>query len=126
MESELGRLAQTHGGTPSVRRFGQLLVEDAQLGNRYLDDVAHRERIPLRGAEPLPAPIGLRLSGLHGTAFDAAFLRLEHGIGARTLAIAVQTAPSVDNGAASRVVRNLQPLFDQHLRLVVSLERKGK
>jgi predicted outer membrane protein len=119
VEYELGGMARSRGGTAEVRRYGQLLAGDARAEAEQLQDVASSHAIRLKEPDALPLGLRARLSSLEGPAFDQAFLQIERNIDARTLAVLVQAAPA---GA----VRRLQPLFDQHLRLAVSLQRKAK
>lgn len=119
VEYELGGMARSRGGTAEVRRYGQLLAGDARVEAEQLQDVASSHGIRLQEPDALPLGLRARLSSLEGPAFDQAFLQIERSIDARALAVLVQAAPA---GA----VRRLQPLFDQHLRLAVSLQRKAK
>ena len=119
VEYELGGMARSHGATPEVRRYGQLLAGDARVEAAQLQDVASSQGIRLKEPEPLPLGLRARLSSLEGPAFDQAFLQIERNIDARALAVLVQSTPSGG-------VRRLEPLFDQHLRLAVSLQRKAK
>jgi hypothetical protein len=125
-EADLGRLAQSHGATPEVRRFGQLLVGDARVEMGHLDYVAEGHGIPLRTPASIPLALRSHLATLQGAEFDGEFLRLERAIDGRAVSVIAQAAPAITNGAARGAMRSVQPLFDQHLRLAVALAQKGK
>ena|ERR1051326_6696527 len=75
-EVRMGELAKERGATDRVREFGQRMIDDHSKANDDLKDLASRKGVTL------PADIGAdnravlsQLRRLHGSAFDAAYIR---------------------------------------------------
>ena len=74
MEVELGRLAVKRGSSPSVKQYGQEMVEDHTRANQELMQLAMQKKVelPTEMSTQNTAMID-RLSGLSGTSFDTAY-----------------------------------------------------
>ena len=74
MEVELGRLAVKRGSSPSVKQYGQEMVEDHTRANQELMQLAMQKKVelPTEMSTQNTALID-RLSGLSGKSFDAAY-----------------------------------------------------
>jgi putative membrane protein len=74
MEVELGRLAVQRGSSPSVKQYGQEMVEDHTRANQELMQLAMQKQVelPTEMSTQNTAMID-RLSGLSGTSFDTAY-----------------------------------------------------
>ncbi len=75
-ELALARLAQTRAARAEVRTYAATLVNDHETYNTALRDLAKSKGVALTTGMSARNRTQLdRLSGLHGNAFDAAFLR---------------------------------------------------
>jgi putative membrane protein len=74
MEVELGRLAVQRGSSPSVKQYGQEMVEDHTRANQELMQLAMQKKVelPTEMSTQNTAMID-QLSGLSGTSFDTAY-----------------------------------------------------
>ena len=74
MEVELGRLAVKRGSSPSVKQYGQEMVEDHTRANQELMQLAMQKKVelPTEMSTQNTALID-RLSGLSGRSFDTAY-----------------------------------------------------
>jgi len=74
MEVELGRLAVKRGSSPSVKQYGQEMVEDHTRANQELMELAMQKKVemPTEMSTQNTALID-QLSGLSGSSFDTAY-----------------------------------------------------
>lgn len=127
LERRLGALAEGHGGSDEVRRFGRLLADDALLEA----DPAHRAGAAASASDALPpsgyaADLRALQSRPPGPDLDDAVLELARRLDSHALSLLVQVAPVLANSDARDALRLVQPLFDQHVRLAVFLERSER
>jgi putative membrane protein len=75
-EVELGTVATEQGTSDEVKRFGRRMVDDHRKGGEELKDIAEQRGIALPSTlDSKDEALMKRLSKLHGTSFDRAYIR---------------------------------------------------
>jgi putative membrane protein len=75
-EVELGKVATEQGTSDEVKRFGRRMVDDHSKGGEELKGIAEQRGITLPSALDSKDEAQVkRLSKLHGTSFDRAYIR---------------------------------------------------
>ena len=124
-EMEIGKLAQTRGAAAGVRSFGQTLASDHAEAKVQMTTVAQSLGVT-PPTETMPAAKGEydKLSGLHGAAFDAEFLRVMvegHQIEIQRFQAEAQSG----NGPAARMAAKQLPTLQKHLLTAQTLEKQA-
>jgi putative membrane protein len=118
-EVALGRLASSQGDSPAVRDCGKMMVADHSAANDQLLTIALQENLtPPRDLSPEAQATYDKLSGLHGKAFDQAFLSAmtdDHKDDIEQLQREVDKGSDV---AVKDWARNTLPTLKHHLDMV--------
>ena len=130
---ETGRLAATRGTTNDVRQFGRMLMHDHTAVRQQGRDLARKLGVhPTPPANPplykehLAAMTKLR--GLHGKAFDRAFLENEVTYHQAVIDAVTSTfLPAIQNAELKDFVTKVAPAFQAHkMRAQQLLDAMGK
>ncbi len=74
-EVQAGHLAEQRGATPAVREFGRWMVTDHTMAENMLQPVADAQHVDLpTQVDPASKDMMTKLQGLHGAAFDRAYI----------------------------------------------------
>jgi len=127
---ETGELAVKRGSTQEVRDFGAMLARDHKMVRAQGRDLAAKLGVtptpPTDGAsEKAHADAMKKLSALHGSAFDHAFL--QHEVEFHKAVIdAVQSTllPAIKNAEVKDLVVKVAPAFQAHMIAAASLDKK--
>jgi putative membrane protein len=127
---ETGSLAAERGASAEVRDFGAMLVRDHKMVREQGRDLAKR-----LGVTPTPpandqtakdhAAAMTRLRGLHGSAFDHAFLQHEVAFHKTVLdAVTSTLLPAIKNPELKDLVVKVAPAFQAHMLAAENLDKK--
>jgi len=117
-QRESARLAEGRGANPAVTRFAATTIDDQEMLNRRLSDIAEQH-------EGILAPYGLdaphltmldQLNSLSGEAFDRAYLQDQVQEGEATMAVFRQEVAEGGEPILRRFALDLLPLVEQRLR----------
>ena len=121
-EIAMGRLAAGQADTAAVRDFGRMMVTDHAAANDQMLTIAMGEGLdPPKALSPDAQMLYDKLSGLHGKAFDQAYVRAmvadhQDDITEYQQEIDHGTDPAVKDAA-----RDSMPMLKRHLQLAQSL-----
>lgn len=127
---ETGALAEQRGSSREVRDFGAMLARDHRMVRQQGRDLAAK-----LGVTPTPpkddqsakdhAAAMARLRGLHGVAFDRAFLQHEAAFHAAVIdAVKGTLLPAIQNPELKALVVKIAPAFQAHMTMAQELEKK--
>jgi putative membrane protein len=124
-EIQEGSLAAKQGSTARVRDFGSMMVTDHTKTTAGLKAALHTARLP----PPAPPQLSddqkanlATLQGLHGTAFDKAYIAEQ--ISAHQTALGVMTAyaASGDNAELRKAAGETVPVVKHHLEVAQQIQ----
>lgn len=124
---ETGNLAAKRGSTKEVRQFGAMLARDHAMVRQQGRDLAKKLGVtptPPKGDQSArdQAAVIRRLSGLHGTEFDRAFLQREVQFHKDVIAAIESTLlPAIKNQELRALVVKVTPAFQAHLTMAENL-----
>ena len=129
-DMETGALAEQRGSSREVRDFGAMLARDHRMVRQQGRDLAAK-----LGVTPTPpkddqsakdhAAAMARLRGLHGVAFDRAFLQHEAAFHAAVIdAVKGTLLPAIQNPELKALVVKIAPAFQAHMTMAQELEKK--
>ena len=124
---ETGGLAAKRGKTKDVREFAQMLVHDHKAVRQQGRDLAKK-----LGVTPTPpkdfqmakdhAAAMKKLRGLHGAAFDRAFLAHEVAYHKAVIdAVTTTLLPAIQNAELKDLVTKVAPAFNAHMMKAQSM-----
>ncbi len=124
---ETGGLAASRGRRKDVREFGEMLVRDHKAVRQQGRDLAKK-----LGVTPTPpkdfqmakdhAAAMKKLKGLHGAAFDRAFLAHEVAYHKAVIdAVTTTLLPALQNAEVKDLVTKVAPAFNAHMVKAQSL-----
>jgi putative membrane protein len=127
---ETGALAAERGSSKEVRDFGAMLVRDHNMVRKQGRDLAAK-----LGVTPTPpkddqsgrdhAAAMKRLRGLHGAAFDHAFLQHEVSFHKAVIdAVTTTLLPAIQNAEVKALVVKVAPAFQAHMLAAQNLDKK--
>ena len=120
-EITLGQLAATGGGSPGVRRFGRMLVEDHSAAKRNALPVAAAHGVRDTGEiAPEARKEEGKLRGLHGAAFDREFAGYMIDDHRKDIADFEKQVRTGDQ-ATRRLARETLPALRRHLQMARDL-----
>lgn len=123
-EVSLGRLAAMRGRSEGVRAFGRRMVRDHSKANHKLMRVALREGVMLpSGPGPEERTTQRRLSRLHGSAFDRAYVQDMVEDHKKDIADFQTEARRGRNQPVKGFAARTLPTLRMHLSMVENLER---
>lgn len=122
VDIDAGKLAQGRTQTPGVKQFANEMVTDHTAVNQQAVDLVHRLKVT---PEPNATSASLkkggdenlaRLKGLHGTAFDKAYVDHEVDYHQAVLdAIDKTLIPSASNAQLKALLEKVRPAIAAHL-----------
>jgi putative membrane protein len=117
-EVALGQLAQQNGAAEQVKDFGRRMVADHSAANDELQKIAQTENITLP-TTPASKDQALqkRLSGLKGSAFDAAYTQDMVRDHREDIAEFQREAQSGQDPALKAFAQKTLPILQQHLQM---------
>lgn len=119
-DMETGQLAESRGSTKAVRDFGAMLVRDHKVVRQQGRDLAaklHVTPTPPKGfaLAKTHADAMQKLRGLHGKAFDTAFLENEVAFHQAVLdAVSGTLLPATKNAELKDLQQKVAPAFAAH------------
>jgi len=126
-EVEVGKLAAEKGNDPSVKSFGQMLVDDHSAANDKLRQIASGHNVALPASLPADKKKEIdQLSKLSGAQFDKQFVKTvgikdhQHDISDFEKASKTAQAPDLKDFAT-----NTLPTLKKHLDTAQKLPSKG-
>jgi putative membrane protein len=118
MEVELGRIATRNAASEKVKQFGQRMVDDHQKANDELKALAMRESVALPGSMNREHRQTVdRLSKLHGSAFDRAYLQAMLEDHEKDVAKFRREAESAEDPDLKDFAARTLPTLEKHLEL---------
>src|SRR5689334_3255292 len=127
---ETGTLAKERGSSKEVRDFGAMLANDHRMVRQQGRELAAKLGVtptppkPDQGARDHAAAMK-RLSGLHGTAFDKAFLEQEVAFHKAVIdAVTTTLLPAIQNAELKDLVVKVAPAFQAHMMAAEAMEKK--
>jgi putative membrane protein len=121
-EMRLGKLAQTHGQSAAVRRFGATLARDHGTARRAALPVARRHGVAIPDGMTDEAQAEYaKLDQLRGPSFDREFARYMVEDHRKDIAAFSREAASRDPGDVRALVRQTLPALRRHLRMARAL-----
>lgn len=130
LDARLGGLARDRGGSPSVRRFGELLVRDARLLDGELLGAVGAEQLELTWPPPgdgrarQDEELVARLEAASGDELDRRLVAAIIERRAPLLTEARRLAPELGTQRLSRTVGRILPIMNEHLGIAVGLRRR--
>ena len=126
-DMETGELAATRGSTKAVRDFGAMLVNDHRSVRQQGRDLAKSLKVTPTPPKDFAlatdhAAAMTKLRGLHGTAFDRAFLA--HEVSFHKAVIDAMTGtllPATQNAQLKDLEQKVAPAFTAHMQKAQSL-----
>ena len=130
-DMETGQLAAARGGSKEVRDFGAMLVRDHRQVRQQGRDLA--KRLKVHPTPPKDFALAKdhteamkRLRGLHGKAFDRAFLEHEVSFHKAVIdAITTTLLPATQNAKLKDLEQKVAPAFTAHMQKALSLLDSG-
>jgi putative membrane protein len=123
-EIELGKLAQTHGGSAKVKAFGKQMVEDHTKAGEELKSLAAGDR-GYSTAEAVP-PSDQKdvnaLERLKGAEFDKEYAKVMVADHQKTIAIFSAEAEKGSNKDLQAFARKTLPTLKEHLKMARALD----
>jgi len=117
-EVSLGQLAQQNASSQQVKDFGQRMVTDHSQANEELQQIAQTENLTLPTApDSKDQALQKRLSGLNGTAFDAAYTQDMVRDHQQDIAEFKREAQSGQDPALKAFAQKTLPVLQQHLQM---------
>jgi putative membrane protein len=115
-EVAMGNLAEIRGATSAVREFGRWMSTDHTMANDILTDKAQQASLQL------PSDLDARdqttlhhLEGLHGAAFDRAYLAAQLEAHQKTVQLFQNEAQSGQNAGLKQFAQQSLPMLRAHL-----------
>ena len=125
-----GNLAADRGHSKDVRQFGAMLARDHAMVRQQGRDLARKLSVtptPPAGDKSAQDDAALirRLSALHGTEFDHAFLQHEIQFHKDVIAAVNSTLlPAIKNQELKALVVKVAPAFQAHLQMAENLDKQ--
>lgn len=125
MEVALGQVAAENGQDPSVRSFGNKMVQDHQAANQKLAQV-----ISQKGATVSDTTSWLdkreinHLQGLKGAEFDAAYMKRTVKDHQETIKLFEKQIASGDDADIKSFASKTLPTLQEHLRMALDTQAK--
>lgn len=122
-EVSLGQLAEQNAASPQVKQFGERMVTDHTQANQALRQIAQQENIDLP-TQPASKDQATqrRLSGLKGSAFDAAYSHDMVQDHKQDIAEFQKEAQSGQDPALKQFARKTLPTLQQHLQMAQAIQ----
>lgn len=131
IESEAGRLAQSHSTNFQVREFGQRLMMDATLDNQRVNQLAKLSSAPVPPVTPqnpnqqeqtrVTSATLQELHNLHGPAFDVMFLQLMQQAHYDAIAYLAAADQKLPQSRLRVVVYRIIPVLAQEYQIASTL-----
>jgi putative membrane protein len=116
-EVELGKMAAQQGTSDEVKKFGQRMVDDHGKGGDELKTIARQRGIALPSElEPKDKAMVTRLSKLHGTSFDRAYMRDMVADHKQDVAAFRQESTSGKDPEVKAWATKMLPTLEEHLK----------
>ena len=126
-EVELGKLAQTNGGSAAVKEFGTQMVTDHGKANTRLKAIAARKQVVLPSTlSPEHQAMKKKLEGLSGAAFDTEYLAGQVADHEKVAALLEQEAAAGKDPDAKAFATDTLPTVKAHLEMARKLSHGGK
>jgi len=123
-EVELGKLATQQASSDAVKQFGQRMVDDHSKANDELKQVASSKGIMLpSGLDKKDQTLKDRLSKLHGTAFDSAYMKAMVADHKKDVAEFRKASQNLQDTDLRAFASKTLPTLEDHLKMATDIER---
>ena len=119
-ERQEGRMAESDGASARVRDFGAMMVRDHTNTTMALKAAIHRAGLPPPAAPTLSAQQQSNvaaLRGLHGAAFDRAYMQQQIEAHQTALGVMQAYAAGGDNQVLRKAAGDTVPIVRRHLEM---------
>jgi putative membrane protein len=118
-EVDLGQLAADKGADPSVKRFGEMMVEDHSAANHELENLAASKSLSLPdGPDVATHAKKLELQALSGNSFDKSYVASQVEAHQKTLALLHKEIDSGRDPDARAFAQKVLPTVQSHLTAI--------
>jgi putative membrane protein len=122
-EVALGEIATEQAGSPAVRNFGQMMVQEHTRMNEELIAIAAEQGVtPPSAPDPGRQAVGAQLSQLEGAAFDRQYIQQQLADHETTLTLFEGQADSGQDPELRAFARKYAPVVEEHIAMLRELQ----
>lgn len=121
-EVQLGQLASAQGGSPTVRQFGQRMIQDHTLANQQLEAAAQQAKISVpQSIDAKHAAVAEQLTAEKGAAFDLSYAQQMVQDHRQTVALFERAAAEAADPTLRQYAQQQLPTLREHLQLAMAM-----
>ena len=122
-EVALGEIATEQAGSPAVRNFGQMMVQEHTRMNEELIAIAAEQGVtPPSAPDPGRQAVGAQLGQLEGAAFDRQYIQQQLADHETTLTLFEGQADSGQDPELRAFARKYAPVVEEHIAMLRELQ----
>jgi len=118
-EVKLGELAVNHGSSEKVKQFGQRMIDDHGKANTEFKEIATKKGMTLPSSlDAKTKALYNRLEGLHGAAFDSAYIKAMKEDHAKDIAEFKREAANGHDSDIKGFASKTLPVVQEHYKML--------